>query len=158
MLVYSPAVFVGRNVGSVGSSPCPDIQCLLAAGTHSLYGIVAVAHRNKTELLGSIAVVSPLLDVDFEGRLIPREKIRTKKKVIKRMVSKIEETAENGLDYSGKIWISTSDMQSALETKAAIEEKFTKVSEIQISLIGGTIGVHTGPGTVAVFFWGSERV
>lgn len=108
--------------------------------------------------IGNLLNICPFMEVAKDGTLQVREKIRTKKKVIKRMVAKIEETAENGLDYSGKIWISTSDMASALETKAAIEEKFTKAREVQISLIGGTIGVHTGPGTVAVFFWGSERI
>ena len=40
-----------------------------------------------------------------------------------------------------------------------VEEKFPKTKgKIEINNIGTTIGSHTGPGTVALFFWGQERV
>ncbi|MBQ9691760.1 MAG: DegV family protein, partial [Clostridia bacterium] len=39
-----------------------------------------------------------------------------------------------------------------------IESKFTKLNgKVKITSIGTTIGSHTGPGTVALFFWGKER-
>ena len=40
---------------------------------------------------------------------------------------------------------------------ALIKERFHKVGAIEISSVGTTIGSHTGPGTVALFFWGKER-
>ena len=46
--------------------------------------------------VGTILNICPLLNMDDEGRLIPREKIRTKKKVIAEIVKKMEECAEDG--------------------------------------------------------------
>ena len=74
--------------------------------------------------VGQILNICPLLNVDFEGRLIPREKIRTKKKVIRRTVEKMEELADDGLDYSGKVFISNSACEEdAKQVSDLIEEK-----------------------------------
>lgn len=109
--------------------------------------------------VGTIMNICPLLNVDFEGRLIPREKIRTKKKVIARIVEQMEINAQDGLDYSGKCFLSHSVCQEDAEAVAAlVEEKFKKLNgKVEIFPIGATIGSHTGPGTVALFFWGKER-
>ena len=94
-----------------------------------------------------------------QGRLIPRYKIRTKKKVIRAIVDKMEEYAEGGLDYSGKCYISQSAcIEDAREVARLVEERFPKLNgKVEINSIGTTIGSHTGPGTVALFFWGSKR-
>ncbi|MBQ3403872.1 MAG: DegV family protein, partial [Oscillospiraceae bacterium] len=94
------------------------------------------------------------------GRLIPREKVRTKKKVIKRIVECMEEEAEGGLDYSGKCYISQSACyEDARAVADLVEEKFKNLDgKVLINYVGCTIGSHTGPGTVALFYWGSPRV
>ena len=109
--------------------------------------------------IGQVLNICPLLNMDNLGRLIPRYKIRTKKKVYKATVDKMEEFADNGLDYSGKCYISQSAcMDDAKEVARQIEERFPKLDgKVVINDIGTTIGSHTGPGTVAVFFWGSKR-
>lgn len=109
--------------------------------------------------VGNVLDICPLLNVDVNGKLIPREKIRTKKKVIRRIVEKMEENAEGGLDYSGKCYICQSAcMDDAKAVASLVEEKFPKLDgRVEIYDIGTTIGSHTGPGTVALFFWGSER-
>ncbi|MBO6109218.1 MAG: DegV family protein [Eubacterium sp.] len=109
--------------------------------------------------IGNVLNICPLLNVDFEGHLIPREKVRTKKRVIKRTVEKMAEHAEGGYEYDGKVFISHSLCPDDAKVLAdAIEEKFTKiVRPIRIFPIGATIGSHTGPGTVALFFWGDKR-
>lgn len=109
--------------------------------------------------IGSVMGICPLLNMDNEGKLIPREKIRTKKKVIKRIVEKMEENARDGLDYSGKCFLSQSEcMEDAREVAALVEERFPKLDgKVEIFPIGATIGSHTGPGTIALFFWGGER-
>lgn len=110
--------------------------------------------------VGTVLDICPLLNVDNEGRLIAREKIRTKKKVIKRIVEKMEENAEDGTDYSGKCYICQSAcMEDAKAVASLVEEKFKKLNgSVEIYNIGTTIGSHTGPGTIALFFWGRERV
>lgn len=109
---------------------------------------------------GGMLGICPLLNVDFEGRLIAREKVRTKRKVIQRIVQKMEENAEGGLNYSGKCFISQSEcMEDAKAVAALVESRFPNLNgKVEIYPIGATIGSHTGPGTVALFFWGKERV
>ncbi len=109
--------------------------------------------------IGSVLSICPLLNVDFEGRLIPREKIRTKKKVIERIVEQMEANAQDGTAYAGKCFISQSAcMENAQAVAALIEERFPKLKgNVEIYPIGATIGSHTGPGTVALFFWGNKR-
>lgn len=110
--------------------------------------------------IGGILGICPLLNVDFEGKLIPRQKIKGKKKVIKAIVEKMEIHAEGGLDYSGKCYISQSACyEDAKAVADLIEEKFPKLDgKVEIHDIGTSIGSHTGPGTVALFFWGDERI
>ena len=109
---------------------------------------------------GTMLSICPLLNMDNLGRLIPRENIRTKKKVIQEIVKRMEECADDGLDYSGKCFISQSGCVEDAEAVAAlIEERFPKLNgKVVINYVGTTIGSHTGPGTVALFFWGKERV
>ena len=108
--------------------------------------------------VGGMLEICPLMHVDREGKLIPRNKIRGKSKVIRTIVDRLEEYNEKGTDYDGKVFISNSDcIEDAQAVEKLIRERFPKVTEIEISSIGTTIGSHTGPGTVAMFFWGKER-
>ena len=111
-------------------------------------------------VIGGMLNICPLLNMDNEGRLIPRFKIRTKKKVIRTIVDKMEECAADGLDYSGKCYISQSACyEDARAVADLVESRFPKLNgKVEIYSIGTTIGSHTGPGTVALFFWGKERV
>lgn len=111
-------------------------------------------------VVGGILGICPLLNVDNEGKLIPRMKVKGKKKVFHAMVSKMEELADNGLDYADKVYMSHSAcIEDAQKVASMIEEKFPNIKgKIEINDIGTTIGSHTGPGTVALFFWGKERI
>ncbi len=109
--------------------------------------------------IGEILGICPLLNMDGEGRLIPKAKVRSKKKVIEEIVKRMEENAEGGVDYSGKCYISHSAcIEDAEAVAALVEEKFKNLEgRVEINSIGTTIGSHTGPGTVALFFWGKEK-
>ena len=109
--------------------------------------------------VGSVLELCPLLNIDNLGRLIPRFKIRTKKKVIQAIANKMEEYAQDGLDYSGKCYISHSHCyEDARAVADLIEARFPRLNgKVEIYYVGTTIGSHTGPGTVALFFWGNER-
>ena len=110
--------------------------------------------------IGGMLNICPLLNVNNLGKLIPRYKIRTKRKVIHTVVDKMEECIEEGRDYSGKCYISHSACyEDARAVADLIEERFPHLDgKVLINNVGTTIGSHTGPGTVAVFFWGKERV
>ena len=122
--------------------------------------LVKGGRLSKTSgFLGGMLNICPIINVNNEGKLIAREKIRTKKKAIKRMVELMEEQTEGGLDYSGKCYISQSAcMEDAREVADLIESRFPKLNgKVVINSIGTVIGSHTGPGTIALFFWGKER-
>lgn len=109
--------------------------------------------------VGTVLNICPMLNVNNLGRLIPRYKIRTKKKAIHAIVDKMQEHVDNGLDYSGKCYISQSNCYDDARAVAdLIEQRFPKLNgKVEINYVGTTIGSHTGPGTVALFFWGDER-
>ncbi len=109
--------------------------------------------------IGGLLGICPLLNMDNLGRLIPREKIRPKKRVIQRIVEMMKEHADDLTDYSGKCFISNSAcMEDARAVADLVEAGFPKLDgKVLINSIGTTIGSHTGPGTVALFFWGEPR-
>ena len=108
---------------------------------------------------GGVLNICPVLDMDEAGHLIPREKVRGKKQAIRRLVQKMEQTAENGAAYSGKCYISQSACEE--DAKALIEQleiQFPALkNRVEINDVGPVIGCHTGPGTVALFFFGASR-
>ncbi len=110
-------------------------------------------------VFGGLLNICPLMNMDDLGRLVPREKIRTKQRVIRTIVDRMAEYAENGTDYDGKCFISNAACEDdAKEVARLIEERFPKLNgKVLINSIGNLIGSHTGPGTVALFFWGKER-
>lgn len=109
--------------------------------------------------IGQLLNICPLLNIDYQGHLIVREKVRSKKRVFKTTVDKMAELAEEGTAYSGKCFMSHSNvLEDAQEVARQIEERFPQLDgKVQINNIGTTIGSHTGPGTIAVFFWGKKR-
>ena len=108
---------------------------------------------------GTLLRICPLLNRDEDGKLRPREKIRTIKKVEEAIVEKRKGDAANGKDYTGKVFISQSNcIDRANPVKDAVEAYFTKRNgKVVMNWIGTTIGSHTGPGTVALFYWGKKR-
>lgn len=110
-------------------------------------------------VFGGLLEICPLLNMDNLGRLIPRSKIRTKKKVITEIVKAMEQNADRGSGYDGKCYISQSACyEDARKVADLVEERFPMLNgKVEINSVGTTIGAHTGPGTVALFFWGRER-
>jgi len=109
--------------------------------------------------VGALLNICPLMNMNDEGKLIPRTKIRGKKTVIKEIVRKMELHAQNGVEYSGKCFISNSACyEDARMVADLVEEKFPRLNgPVMINNIGTVIGAHTGPGTVALFFFGDQR-
>lgn len=109
--------------------------------------------------VGTLLGIYPLLNVSVEGKLVPREKIRSKKRVIQAIVDRMEQYADGGRDYSGKCFLCHSACyDDARQVADLVEARFPGLnSRVEINSIGTTIGSHTGPGTVALFFWGSPR-
>ncbi len=104
--------------------------------------------------LGNVLNLKPLIHV-VDGALIPFENARTRKKGLKRLVELMQ---ERGYDLANPIvGISHADnLETAEELKQMIIEQFG-TQDFIISSIGATIGAHTGPGTVALFFYNSTK-
>lgn len=110
-------------------------------------------------MIGSLLNIFPLMNMDELGHLTPRFKINGKKRVMREIVHQMELHADNGLDYDKKCFISNSACREDAETVAAlVEEKFPRLNgKVMINSVGTVVGAHTGPGTVALFFWGDSR-
>ena len=109
-------------------------------------------------IVGTIAGIKPILQVDDEGHLIPLSKVRGRKKSLNALVDYMEERMTDGyLDKNDIIFISHGDaLEDAEYVKAEIEKRFG-ITEFKINHIGPTIGAHSGPGTIALFFEGNSR-
>ena len=170
----SGTVNAARNAAVILHERYPDRKIFIidSLGASSGYGLLmdtAATLRDagirggrisKTAaVFGGLLEICPLMNMDNLGRLIPRYKIRTKKKVIREIVKMMERYARGGLDYDGKCYISMSACYDDARAVADLVERcFPRLNgRVVINSIGTTIGSHTGPGTVALFFWGSER-
>ena len=71
----------------------------------------------------------------------------------------MEQFADGGTNYNGKCYISNSACyEDARAVADLVEQNYPRLNgKVEIKHVGTTIGSHTGPGTVALFFWGSER-
>lgn len=109
---------------------------------------------------GQALNICPVMNVNCEGRLIPRVKCRGKKAAMKETLKTMKAHIQNGADYNGHCYISNSDCYDDARALAdMIEEAFPNLKgKVEIYDIGTVIGSHTGPGTVALFFWGDERI
>lgn len=109
---------------------------------------------------GTVLKICPLLHMDYQGKLIPMQKVRGKNKVKEEIVERMIEHARGGFEYNDRCYICHSNCEEdAIDVKTIIKEKFKNIKgDIEIFNIGTVIGSHTGPGTVALFFWGDKRV
>jgi DegV family protein with EDD domain len=99
--------------------------------------------------LGGLLNIKPVLNVE-NGKLVPIEKIRGKKKVLRRLIELMKERGTHLSDQV--IGISHADNEeTALEVRAMIVDEFHP-KEVYISSIGSAIGAHTGAGTISIFF------
>ncbi len=101
-------------------------------------------------ILGSILGIKPVLDVDEEGRLRPISKVRGRKFSIKRLA---EVAGERGYDLDKQLIgiCHGDDMEAATQLKQYMTDMYG-CKDFFINEIGATIGSHSGPGTLAVFF------
>lgn len=108
-----------------------------------------------TAVVGTALNIKPILHVDQEGHLIAMEKTRGRKKSLDALVKHMEETIINPEDQS--VYISHGDCPEDAEYVAEkVKEKFP-VKEVMIQILDPVIGAHSGPGTVALFYYGAER-
>lgn len=108
-------------------------------------------------IVGTLINVKPVMHVDDEGHLTPVCNARGRKKSLNKLV---EHMAERMADYDGvndTVFISHGDsLQDAEYVAGLVREKFG-IQDILINYVSPTIGAHSGPGTIALFYMGSHR-
>lgn len=107
---------------------------------------------------GKALKICPLLCVNHEGKLIPIEKIRTKNRAIEGQFEKMQEYCIDGDDYSEDVFICNSICEEDANVLGdMIKEHYKNVKNVYITSIGPSIGAHTGPDTISLFFIGKNR-
>lgn len=132
---------------------------------HQFYSTELKFYRRSGRMSGAAAAIGtvlgicPIMRLDDKGRIIAYDKVRGKKNAVARTVETMKRHAEGGEAYSGKVFICHSNCPADAEaTKAAVAAAFPHIDgEIRICNIGTIVASHSGPGTVAVFFFGDAR-
>lgn len=108
-------------------------------------------------VLGTMINLKPVLHVDDEGHLIPVSKVRGRKKSIAALVDNMEKQIGSFRDKNDIVFISHGDCEEDAKLMAdMIRERFG-IQEFLINPVGPTIGAHSGPGTLALFYMGDYR-
>ncbi len=108
-----------------------------------------------TALIGTMLAIKPVLHVDDEGHLVNVEKAKGRKKSIQALLDHMKATAINPQDQT--VFISHGDCAEDANALAEQIKAELGVKEVLVSYIGPVVGAHSGPGTVALFFLGTER-
>lgn len=144
-----------RNEGSDLKAIIEQVN-KMAAHTESLFTVEDLDYMAKggriskgSAFFGGLLNIKPLLHVE-DGKLVPIEKLRGRKKVLKRMVELIGERG-NGLDQQTIAISHGDDPEFAENLKSELETQFNP-QKVEVYMIGSVIAAHTGPGTLAVFF------
>ena len=108
-----------------------------------------------TALLGSMLSIKPVMHVDDEGHLTLVSKARGRKNSIRSLLQEMQKTA---IDPENQvIFISHGDAEADAEYLAEMIRKELHVKDVIINYVGPVIGAHSGPGTLALFFFGTKR-
>ena len=106
-------------------------------------------------LAGSLLEIKPILHIDEEGRLVMVSKVKGRKKSLNALVQHMEETVVKIKPQ--KIFIAHGDcLEDAQYLADGIKAKLG-LEDIEINYVDPVIGVHSGPGTIALFYYGKTR-
>ena len=108
-----------------------------------------------TAVVGSMLQIKPVLHVDDEGHLINIGKARGRHASLKALVDKMEKTVTE--EGKKTVFISHGDCLKDAETVAEMVRQRFGTQDIRINYVGPVIGAHSGPGTLALFYRGTQR-
>lgn len=110
-----------------------------------------------TAIIGTMINVKPILHVNDEGRLIPLQNVRGRKRSLSTLVDSMETRIKGYEGQNDIVFISHGDsLEDAQFVADLVKERFG-IQSFLINYVGPTIGAHSGPGTIALFFMGSKR-
>ena len=102
--------------------------------------------------------ICPIMEVNDWGELVSRKNVRKKERVMGKLIRLMKNQAEEKAHYKGTVFITHADcLEDAQQVEGLVKKNFHNVGQVHVQPIGPTVGLHTGRGTVAVFFRGKER-
>lgn len=110
-----------------------------------------------TAVLGTMINVKPVLHVDDEGKLVAIGKVRGRKKALSNLVERMAEQIKGYEAQNDIVFISHGDCKEDAEFVASMVQERFGIHSFMIDQVSPTIGAHSGPGTIALFFLGSVR-
>ena len=108
-----------------------------------------------TALLGTLLKIKPVMHMDNDGKLAPFSKVRGRRASLDALAEKMTELAIRPEEQT--VFISHGDCRADAEYLAGVIRQKFGIQNIVINFVGPVIGAHSGPGTVALFFLGTER-
>ena len=108
-------------------------------------------------IVGTMINLKPVLHVDDEGHLVMLSKVRGRKKSLIGLVDCMEKQLGDWKDKNDIIFISHGDCPEDAQFVADLIKERFGYENFMIDYIGATIGAHSGPGTVALFYLGDHR-
>lgn len=103
-------------------------------------------------IVGTLLNIKPVLRVDDNGKLVSYKKVITRKKSLAEMVN----IATQKIDDKNNVYICHAMCKNDAELLAGQLKETLGVNPV-ITDLTQVIGCHTGPGLVAVFFFGIEK-
>ena len=119
----------------------------------SKWGINGGRISKSTALIGNIMNIKPVLHMNPEGQLVSLQNVRGRKKALQALVDHMAEARDIS---QNRVFLSHGDCpEDAAYVEQMIRERFG-ITDITCSYIGPAIGSHSGPGTVALFYFGNR--
>ncbi len=110
-----------------------------------------------TAIIGSMVQIKPMLHVDEEGHLIAVGKVRGRRKSIHALADAMEKQMGSRQAENDVVFISHGDCREDANTLKDMIQKRFGIDAFLIDYVGPTIGAHSGPGTLALFYMGDVK-
>jgi len=141
---------------------CRDYAESLKLHVNHWYTVAELAYLRRggrvsatSAIVADILNIKPVMDMNDQGKLIPRERAKGRKAAIRRLFEHLCERVD--MKQNTYFRITHADcLDDALSLKQMLQEKFDNIP-VYISMVGAVIGSHCGPGTLALFFIGEPR-
>ncbi len=108
----------------------------------------------STAIMGDMLRIKPVMNVNFEGKLVAQDKVAGRKRSLKEMADKYEQTADRS--RWNTVFIAHGDCEEDAEYLAEKVREINPDVQIRFQRVGTIIGCHTGPGIMTLFFWSNQ--
>lgn len=111
----------------------------------------------SSAVIGNLVGLKPILTITEDGKLVAADKVRGRKKSISTLVDMMAERIGDYADKQIKCCVIHGDAAQEAEALAqTVKERFG-IKEVEVVMIGPSIGAHSGPGTLGLMFLGEKR-